>query len=164
MVTAGTYQKAHLFRGPERLDMLRDQLLALARQYQWQLQAWAVFSSHYHFIAMAGEGATPLHQMIRHLHSMTARTVNALDGATGRKVWFEFWDIHLTFERAYLARLNYVHQNPPRHGLARAAAAYPWCSAAWFEQQAAPSFVQTVNRFPIDRVHVPDDWEVEPIG
>src|ERR1700689_3090201 len=42
------------------------------------------------------------------------------------------------------ARLHYVHRNPVHHGLVRAATAYPWCSAAWFETEAPASFRKTV--------------------
>ena len=51
IVTAGTLHKQHFFRGTERLDLLETQLLTLARQYGVQLEAWAVFSNHYHFVA-----------------------------------------------------------------------------------------------------------------
>jgi putative transposase len=141
--------------------MLVDRLLSLALKYEWLLEAWALFSNHYHFVVVSGEKPEPLNQLIRHLHSVTARAVNALDRTAGRKVRFEFWDTHLTFERSYRARLNYVHQNPVRHGLVGAAVAYPWCSAAWFEQQADRSFFQTVSSFPTDGVHVPDGWDVK---
>jgi putative transposase len=50
MVTSGTLHKKYLFRGPERLDLLESALLRLARHYGWQLEAWAMFSNHYHFI------------------------------------------------------------------------------------------------------------------
>jgi putative transposase len=99
--------------------------------------------------------------MLRRLHAVTAQAVNRLDGAEGRKVWFEYWDTHLSFERSYLARLHYVHQNPVRHGLVRSAIRYPWCSAAWFEQHAQPTFFRTVTSFKIDRVRVLDDYQVE---
>ena len=51
IVTSSTYEKAHHFRGAERLDCLERELLSLAKVYGWQLEAWAVFSNHYHFVA-----------------------------------------------------------------------------------------------------------------
>ena len=161
MVTAGTYRKAHHFRDPARLNLLQDQLLALALEHHWQLQAWAVFSNHYHFVGHAQPGCKALSDWIAMLHQRMASHVNELDECAGRRVWFEYWDTRLTFERSYLARLHYVHQNPVRHGLVRAASNHPWCSAGWFEQRAQPSFFHTVTSFKIDRVHVPDDYQVE---
>ena len=53
IVTAGTHQKEHFFRGAERLDYLEAELLAGAKAAGWQLEAWAVFSNHYHFVGHA---------------------------------------------------------------------------------------------------------------
>jgi putative transposase len=75
-------------------------------------------------------------------------------------VWHNFFDVPLTFERSYFARLNYVHQNAVKHGLVALASRYRWCSAAWFERVATPAQVQTVYRFKTDRVRVVDDFEV----
>jgi REP-associated tyrosine transposase len=50
-VTAGTYLKAHYFYAPQRLDVLHRGLLSVARDFSWDLEAWAVFSNHYHFVA-----------------------------------------------------------------------------------------------------------------
>lgn len=164
MVTAGTYLKAHHFREPARLTFLHDHLLRLARQYEWDLQAWAVFSNHYHFVAISPAKVETLRRMAKHLHADTAREINRLDGATGRKVWHQYWDTHLTYPPSYFARLNYTLQNPVRHGLVRVATAYPWCSAGWFERTAAPSFRKTVLSFKTDRVNVLDDFQVAPAG
>ena len=158
IVTGATHGKHHLFRDPKVLTFVHDQLIGLAEQYEWKLQAWAVFSNHYHFVALSPENAKTLQRLIRHLHSVTAREVNLRDGTAGRKVWHEYWDTRLTYEKSYLARLHYVHQNPVRHGLVKNAIAYPWCSAAWFEQRAIPAFFNTVTSFKIDSVNVPDEF------
>jgi putative transposase len=70
----------------------------------------------------------------------TSKQLNRWDNTLGRTVWFQFWDSHITFERSYLARLNYVHYNPARHGLVPVAENYKWCAAAWFAQSAPPAF------------------------
>ena len=159
IVTAGTYQKEHWFRGSDRLDMLESALLRVMKNSGWRLEAWAAFSNHYHFVAHAEPGATPLWAAIKQLHGQTAREVNRRDGAAGRVVWHNFWDTELTFEKSYLARLNYVHQNPVKHGLVAVACQYRWCSAAWFERTATRAQVGTIYRFKIDKLNVRDDYE-----
>src|SRR6185295_13265442 len=52
-----------------------------------------------------------------YLWQLEAWAAFTIDNATGRQVWYNFWDTKLTFENSYLARLNYVHQNPVKHGL-----------------------------------------------
>ena len=82
-----------------------------------------------------------------------------MDGAPGRKVWHNYRETRLTYQRSYLARLNYVHQNPVRHGLVAVANQYPWCSAAWFERTASAAMVKSIYRFKIDAVKVCDEFE-----
>ena len=65
----------------------------------------------------------------------------------------------MTYEKSYLARLNYVHQNAVKHGLVRIANQYPWCSAGWFENAATRAQVKTIYGFKTDRLRVNDDFE-----
>ena len=163
LVTAGTYRKLHHFRGRDRLTVLHRGLLTVANDFGWSLEAWAVFSNHYHFVGHSPpeeEGAASLRRMLGLLHGKTARWINRLDGAGGRKVWHNFRETRLTYHKSYLARLRYVHQNPVKHGLVPVANLYPWCSSAWFERTATPAQVKTINTFPIDRVNVYDDYDV----
>ena len=162
MVTAGTYQKEAFFRESERLKPLHCGLLKYARKYGWRMEAWAVFPNHYHFVAHAPDdsedGAESLRGFLADFHQHAAAWVNRLDGARGRKVWHNFWETKLTYEKSLLARLNYVHQNAVKHGLVLAANQYPWCSAAWFERTATPAQVKTVYSFKTDRIRVIDDY------
>ncbi len=134
IVTAGTLHKEHWFTGPERLNLLETVLLRVMKDTGWRLEAWAVFSNHYHFVAQADTDAQPLQSAIRRLHGQTSREVNRMDGAVGRVVWHNFWDTQLTFEKSYFARLNYVHQNAVKHNLVPLACQYRWCSAAWLKR------------------------------
>jgi len=158
IITAGAHYKQHFYNSPEKLTLLEARLLTLAKQSEWQLEAWAVFSNHYHFVARSLPGATDLGQLIRRLHADTARELNRFDQTEGRAVWYNFWDTRLTYQHSYLARLNYVHQNPVKHGLVPVANQYRWCSAAWFERVAPPSTVKTIYGLKIDKVNVRDDF------
>jgi len=157
IVTAGTYQKQKYFNTPALLTRLTNLLLNLAEAHGWMIQAWAMFPNHYHFVAESQRPET-LPRLIRELHSRSALELNRRQVAAGRKVWFQYWESQLTFHRSFLARLNYVHQNPVRHGLVSSASQYRWCSAGWFERKASPAFLKTVKSFPFDRLDVPDDF------
>ncbi len=160
-VTAGTYLKAHYFRTPQRLDVLQRGLLTIARDFSWELEAWAVFSNHYHLVARSpsdSKDASSLSQMLGALHTRTAGWINRLDHAPARRVWHNFRDTKLTYQKSYLARLNYVHQNTVKHGLVPVANQYRWCSARWFEDVAAPPMVRSIYRFKTDGLNVSDDF------
>ena len=158
MVTGATYNKQLFFNSEERLQFLHDTLLDKAAELGWQLQAWAVFPNHYHFIAISPDCPRTLPAFIKKLHGATSKYVNAEDNVTGRKVWFQYWDIRITYQASYYARLNYVHNNPVHHGLVDNALKYKWCSASWFEKTSDVSFHKTVSGFKTDRIKVRDDF------
>ncbi|MDP1593683.1 MAG: transposase [Gallionella sp.] len=158
MLTAGTYQKLPHWHTPERRDFMLDALFARADEFGWQLQAWAVMPNHYHFIALSPDKPGNLSRFMSKLHMTTAKQVNEWEGAPGRKVWYQYWDSLITFERSYLARLNYVHHNPAHHGLTEDAMSYRWCSAGWFYQNAPVDFVATVESCKTDKLEVMDDF------
>jgi putative transposase len=107
-VTAGTYLKQHFFSNPDRLAVLQRGLFKLLGAANWHLEAWAIFSNHYHFVAhsppdRSAEGLSPL---LRELHSRLAIWINRSDKTPNRTVWHNFWETRLTYQRSYLARLN----------------------------------------------------------
>ena len=160
IVTAGTYLKEHFVRSAQRLEVLNCGLLTVT--FGWQLEAWSTFSNHYHFVAhspLNESNAESLSVMLGLLHEKTAKWVNRLDAKPGRKVWHNFWETRLTFQKSYLARLNYVHQNPVKHGLVAVANQYPWCSARWFERVARPAQVKTIYSLKIDKLKIYDEYE-----
>jgi putative transposase len=161
-VTCGTYKKLHHFRGADKLAVLHRGLLKTAMNYDWQLEAWAVFSNHYHFVAHSpaeDENAESLSLMLKELHSKTSKWVNRLDDAVGRQVWHNFRETRLTFQRSYLARLNYVHNNAVKHKLVQRACLYPWCSAGWLERAASQAQVNILYGFKADKLNVYDEFE-----
>jgi putative transposase len=125
-VTASTLHKQHFFNAPQKLDLLERLLLTSTRKYCWQLEAWAVFANHYHFVARGNPDSRNLGELLHDLHGVSSRELNKLDNAEGHKVWFNFWDTKLTIQHSYLARLNYVHQNAVKHKLVPVANQYPW--------------------------------------
>ena len=97
--------------------------------------------------------------MLTKLHTQSAIEANGIDATPGRQVWYQFRETELTFEKSWLARLRYTHENAVHHRLVSVAAHYRWCSAAWFETYGRPAFVKTVRSFKIDRVNVRDDFD-----
>jgi putative transposase len=164
-VTGATYEKLHHFRGAARLRVLNRGLLTVAEKFGWRLEAWAVFSNHYHFVGHSpetAESADSLTPMLKMLHVKTSEWTNKLDNTPGRRVWYNFWDTRLTYQKSYLSRLSYVHRNPSKHGLVPVSNQYPWCSAAWLERTASPAIVKSIYRFKTEKLDKADDFEPDP--
>ena len=162
MVTGGAYEKAPYLSSDNRKDEFLALLFELAEKFDWKLQAWAVLNNHYHFVGFSPledeSGAQSLRTIVFELHRQSARRWNREDQSPTRKVWHNYWDSHITFQRSFYARLKYVHDNPVHHGLVDNAANYRWCSRAWVEKVGAPAFVKTLDSFQIDRLNVKDDF------
>jgi putative transposase len=158
-VTASTYHRQPILAGPAELKVVSTRLLESALAFGWSVHAWVVLSNHYHLMARSPLGSgESLRAWLRELHRTAAIALNQLANAPGRRVWMNFRESQITHQRSYLARLNYIHQNPVRHGVATSATDYEWSSARWFEGNAAPGFVESVRRFKTDRISVWDDF------
>jgi len=126
----------------------------------WRPHAWACLSNHYHLIAMAPETGD-LSSLLRWVHSQMGLELNRMDRRPGRQVMYQFWDRCITYDSSYFSRMNYVIQNPVKHGLVKDAKAYPYGSAAWFERNNQRSFCRRVYSYKWDKVDEPDDFDVE---
>ena len=157
MITAGTYKKDLLFLGDEKLNILYELLISTSSYFEINLNAWALLSNHYHLI-LTTENNKNIKKFISSLHKNSSRQLNKFDNKIGRRVWYNFWDSHITYEKSYLARLNYVNNNPVHHGLVSNPEQYYWCSANWLKNNTDPAFYKTVNNFKYDKIKVLDDF------
>ncbi|MBL9117076.1 MAG: transposase [Verrucomicrobiaceae bacterium] len=157
-VTARTREKKPLLHTPERRDWFLQMLLEGFAEAGWKLEAWAVLSNHYHVVAHSPPGdADTLRVVLQKLHSLATKRLNTEDGTPGRtRLWQNYRETHLTYPQSYLARLNYVHQNPKHHGLVPLASQWRWCSAADFKREATAAWVKTVASFPFDEIAAED--------
>jgi putative transposase len=158
MVTAGTYQKQRLLDSDEKRQQVLLVLFEQAERFGWNLQAWAILSNHYHFVAEAPENALTLKSLIQALHSISGKFVNRIDGSPGRQVWYNYWDSCITHESSYLARMHYVNLNPVKHGLVQRAEDYSFCSYRWLLDTADVDLRDRIFAQPIDRIQVRDDF------
>ncbi len=163
IVTGSTLRHRHILGSDEKKAFFCRTLFERAERSQWQLEAWAILSNHYHLVARVMGEAITLQRLIRSLHSQTAIFCNRVDGTPGREVWHNYWDSCITYETSYLARLHYVHTNPARHGLVKDARDYPFCSCRWFLESADIEFRRKVFAQPRDWVRVGDGFGVQPL-
>ncbi len=155
-LTARTRNQQHLLASDAMKDWFQDKLLELAAEFGWQLEAWAVLSNHYHLVAQCppeAEDAASLRKMVQKLHSQTTQELNRRENQPGRtRLWHNYRETQLTYQRSYLARLHYVHQNAVHHALVRAGSQWKWCSAAQFVEAASPAWVKTIQSFRYDEI------------
>lgn len=158
MVTGAILYKQHLLSEDRRKEFFLNILFEKAKLFEWNLEAWAVLNNHYHFMGQAPEDSSTLTKLLQQVHSITAIQFNRWDNAQGRRVWQNYWDTCITYEKSYLTRLRYVHENPVKHGLVENAVDYPFCSYRWFIERGDDDLIEQVVNQPIDKVNVFDDF------
>lgn len=72
------------------------------------------------------------------------------------RLWQNFRETHLTFQRSYLARLHYVHQNAVHHGLVKVGSDWKWCSAKKFKESVTPAWLKTITSFKYNEIAAED--------
>lgn len=159
-VTGATYQRLPYMRSDTRKEQWLNAFRKAAEIYDWEIIAWVVLSNHYHYLARAPEeSAENLPKFAASYHKFTAIQWNREDNAPGRKVWWNYWDTCMRSERDYLARLNYVHWNPVKHGIVRRMEDYAWSSYRAFLAEQAAEIRRIEAAYPFDGVKgVSDDY------
>ena len=155
-LTSRTRDGKHLLAEDEMKDWFQAKLKELAKEYGWKLEAWAILSNHYHFVAHSPDGedsAKSLKAWVQKLHSQSTKEINRRDKCPGRsRLWQNFRETRLTHQKSYLARLHYVHQNAVHHGLVRKGTQWKWCSASEFVAAVSPAWVRTVASFRYEEI------------
>jgi putative transposase len=158
MITGSTLYKQKFFNTEIKRSYLHNVLHARASELEWNLEAWAILCNHYHFVARAPEDAKTLTSLIRSVHSITARFVNAIDKKPGRRIWHNYWDKCISSDKDYLARLHYVNLNPVKHRLVDKPENYSFCSYKWFIDKTDIEFQREVFSQSINGLYVEDDF------
>lgn len=157
-VTASTRGRAPHLRAPERRDTFQQVLLNAANEYNLELVAWVVLPEHYHGVLVPRQPGV-FSSWVNGVHRQSASTWNREDGTPGRQCWHDYWDRTLWTEGDVLSRLNYIHQNPVRHGYVGDAADWPWSSYRQIMASAdAEGIVNALRRFPAPRRIPGDDF------
>ena len=157
IITAAAKHKVHVFDCNHLLEFLTATLLEETHKDGWELHAWAVLSNHYHFVGRCSD-PIKMPATIRKIHSITAIEANKYSGKPGREVWYQYWDSAITFERSWLARIKYVSENPVKHGVAKRAVDYPYCSAAWMACRFESEFAKSIDSFDTGLLEIADAY------
>ncbi len=104
-------------------DLLADSAVSCPTVF-----AWVVLPNHYHLLIRTRDLAGLLHGLGR-LHGRTSHRWNGQDGRRGRQTWHRAAETAMKSEGHFWATLNYVLNNPVRHGYAARWQDWPYSSA-----------------------------------
>jgi putative transposase len=116
------------------MDEFAENLVATFIRCAARCSAWCVLPNHYHALVDCGDVRDLLSDLGR-LHGRSSFVWNGEDGTRGRKVFFRAAERTMRSEAHAWATINYVHNNPVRHGYVEKWMDWPWSSARQFVDQ-----------------------------
>ncbi len=149
LVSAACFDHREVLTSASRLSEFVDALVAgLQETVNTALHAWVVQPNHYHLLLETD--LDMLRRRLGRLHNGKSMQWNREDGTAGRKVWYRFSDRRVRSERHYYATVNYIHDNPVKHGYADDATDWPWSSLnEYIETFGAETLADWRRRYPV---------------
>lgn len=96
--------------------------------YEYQLFGWVILPNHYHLLFKSKLGRV-LPDVMRKVHSKSAVHIKKhIENPTRIRIWYNYWDSCIRDERSLYMHLNYIHQNPVKHGLVKNPVDYEFSS------------------------------------
>jgi putative transposase len=131
IITATCYNHQKILSTEERLEWFANELLRELRGLRIDCAAWCVLPNHYHLLVQI-HNMRHFAKAIGQLHGRTSLQINLKDGQVGRQVWCRCQDRIMRSERHFFTSINYIHNNPVKHGYVAKWQAWPFSSVHWY--------------------------------
>ncbi|MBE2228152.1 MAG: transposase [Ignavibacteria bacterium] len=159
-ITGSIYKKRDLLKSSEAKNKLYEYFIKSANNFNWVLEDWVILNNHYHLMLESPDNPATLSEMMGNIHRYSAIWINKnvrYDRAYD-KVWHNYWDKCLTYERSYFTRLNYIWFNPVKHKLADDAKDYEFGS--YFQRfKLEKDYLENIKKlYPCDNLLEDDNF------
>ena len=153
MITAACFEHApHIGKSVSRMLQFEGALLTQVQPLIKRLHAHVILPNHYH-ILLEATAIKPLREALGKLHGATAFQWNRQEGCRGRKVFHGSAETVIKSERHFWASLNYIHNNPVRHGYVKRWQDWPYSSAQLFLKQIGRKKAREIwKHYPVDQM------------
>jgi putative transposase len=149
IVSAACYEHRHLLSSAKRLQWFEQELLTTLFELGCPCTAWCVLSNHYHVLVQIHD-MRKFSRRLGQLHGRTSFEINKEDGQRGRTVWYRAQDRCMRSERHFFTTLNYIHNNPVKHGYVSRWQAWPFSSFHWYLQTHGREWLRDLwERYPV---------------
>jgi putative transposase len=149
-ITATCYEhQPYIGLKHERMSDFEGELLAACSKFAASTYAWCVLPNHYHVLVRTGS-IEVLRRELGLLHGRSSYNWNGEENLRGRQVWFNCVDRVIKSHRHFWATVNYIHNNPVKHGYVDTWQEWLWSSAAQFlDRVGRERALQIWREFPI---------------
>jgi len=159
-ITGATYKKKRWFKSDKAKERLLKSIKIGFDQHGWLLEDWVILDNHYHLMGNASEINNSLPKMIQDIHKFVAMWIrkNVHESISAEKIMYNYWDTCITYEASYFARLNYIWNNPVKHGYTKSAEEWGFGSFIKRVEKDNEELEKIKANYPWDKVRVKDDF------
>ena len=120
-ITASTYKRIHYLNNDLSKQILLDSILETFSKFSWIIEDWVILDNHYHLMVDVKHNPNELSKIIRNIHRYTSLEIKKINpiAKLAERFWYNYWDTCITYEKSYFTRLNYIWNNPVKHGYVR---------------------------------------------
>jgi putative transposase len=158
IVTGTCYEHRPVLGSIERLAWFEGELLRQLKELRMICSAWVVLPNHYHVLVRIDEMAV-FSRALGKLHGRTSFEFNRQDDARGRRVWHRSQDRVMRSESHFYTTLNYIHNNPVKHGCVAKWTEWPFSSVHWYlETRGREWMVDVWRSYPV--LNYGEKWDL----
>jgi putative transposase len=129
MITAACFEHApYIGESIEPMRAFERELLAFINDSTSCVFAHVILPNHYHVLVECPD-VLKLKKAIGQFHGRTSYLWNKEESLSGRKIFHGSAETAMKSERHFEAPLNYIHNNPVKHGYAKKWQDWPYSSA-----------------------------------
>jgi len=125
-ITGAIYEKRPLLADEQVKAKLLRLIETLFQEKGWLIEHWVILDNHYHLLVNSHKGED-LPKIIQAIHAQSGFLISKLTHCE-KPVWWNYWDYCPRDETDYLIRLNYLLNNPIKHGYVTKLNDYPFSS------------------------------------
>ena len=159
-VTGATYLKKHFLASESSKTRLLFSINKGCEKYRWMLENWVILDNHYHLMLNTPANANTLSILFDEGHKFTALWLkeNFPELKEEKRMFYNYWDSCITYEKSYFARLNYIYFNPVKHGYVKEASDYLWGSYRLRLREESNYLNHIKEKYPWNKITVKDDF------
>lgn len=137
-----------ILRPDKYKQILLHKIKEKTEKFGFGLTAYAILHNHYHLMIKVVDSGK-LSKFMGELNGSSAREINKADGVLERKIWWNYYDHIIRGETDFFKHLNYIHQNPIKHGLSKSFE-YQFSSYdGWVEKKGKEYLDHAFEKYPI---------------
>lgn len=125
-ITSAIYRKRPLLKSDTVKQHLLTTIESCLNEKNWHLSHWVILDNHYHLLISSDKGED-MPRIFRKIHGLSARFIQS-KGPCELPIWWNYWDYCPRDEKDFYIRLNYLLNNPIKHGYVTDLNDYPYSS------------------------------------